>query len=489
MVEKDLAIAITNCCNKCCEFCYTDAKFTLESLEMDYIEFEELTTEEWQKSQDELKAIETKRDELEDRFRKQNSEKDNLKQAIAECQVKLIRAQELIERLKLLQPPGGTARGLAEARAVADRIGYPVLVRPSYVLGGRAMEICHEPSKLEGFLQQALEASPDAPVLIDKFIEDAIEVDADAVADGRDVIVAGLLEHIEEAGTHSGDAAMAFPPHSLSDRQIGQITDITAALARALNVCGLMNVQYAVKGSLVYVLEVNPRASRTVPFISKATGVPWAKIATRCMVGVSLKEQGVKPVAIDHICIKESVFPFNKFLGNDTVLGPEMKSTGEVMGIDMDFGRAFAKSEIAAYQRLPSTGRVFISVCDQDKRAAVSIAKRLVQMGFEIVSTSGTHKILSRHGIPAMLLKKISEGRPNVLDLMRNGELVLAINTPSGKGHHTDEARIRTALVARNIPLITTIAGAEAAVTGIESMREGYSVKPLQDYYKALRNA
>jgi carbamoyl-phosphate synthase large subunit len=239
----------------------------------------------------------------------------------------------------------------------------------------------------------------------------------------------------------------------------------------------------------VYVLEVNPRASRTVPFISKATGVPWAKIATRCMAGVSLKEQGVKPVTIDHICIKESVFPFNKFLGNDTVLGPEMKSTGEVMGIDMDFGRAFAKSEIAAYQRLPSKGSVFISVCDQDKRAAISIAKRLKQMGFDIVSTAGTHKILARHGIPVVLLKKISEGRPNILDMMRNGELALAINTPSGKGHHTDEAKIRTSLVARNIPLITTIAGAEAAVTGIESMREGYSVKPLQDYYKAMKKS
>jgi carbamoyl-phosphate synthase large subunit len=422
----------------------------------------------------------------------------NLAQGLREAGVKIIGTSvdsimaaedrklfnELVHRLQLLQPPGGTATGLAEARAVAERIGYPVLVRPSYVLGGRAMEICHDPSMLEGFLHQALEASPDAPVLIDKFIEDAIEVDVDAVADGREVLVAGLLEHIEEAGTHSGDAAMALPPFSLSDRQVRKIAEITEKLALELKVCGLMNVQFAVKGSLVYILEVNPRASRTVPFVSKATGIPWAKVATKCMAGVSLREQGVQPVVPEHISVKESVFPFAKFLGNDTVLGPEMKSTGEVMGIDMDFGRAFAKAEMAAYQALPLAGKVFISVCDQDKRGAVSIAKRLAQLGFTIVSTGGTHKTLARHGVPAVLLRKISEGRPNILDLLRNGEIALAINTPSGKGHHTDEARIRVALVARNIPLITTLAGAEAAVTGIESMKAGYGVKALQDYYR-----
>jgi carbamoyl-phosphate synthase large subunit len=309
-------------------------------------------------------------------------------------------------------------------------------------------------------------------------------VDVDAVADGREFLVAGLLEHIEEAGTHSGDAAMALPPFSLSDRQVRRIVEITEKLALELKVCGLMNVQFAVKGSLVYILEVNPRASRTVPFVSKATGVPWAKVATKCMAGVSLREQGVQAVVPEHISVKESVFPFAKFLGNDTVLGPEMKSTGEVMGIDMDFGRAFAKAEMAAYQALPLAGKVFISVCDQDKRGAVSVAKRLVQLGFTVVSTGGTQKILARHGIPAVPLRKISEGRPNILDLLRNGEIALAINTPSGKGHHTEEARIRVALVARNIPLITTLAGAEAAVTGIESMKAGYGVKALQDYYR-----
>ncbi|MCW8133475.1 MAG: carbamoyl-phosphate synthase large subunit [Planctomycetota bacterium] len=392
---------------------------------------------------------------------------------------------DLVIRLKLLQPPGGTAMSLDEAKVVAEKIGYPVLVRPSYVLGGRAMEICHAPEMLEGFVAKAFEASPDAPVLIDKFLEDAIEVDVDAVADGQDVIVAGLLEHIEEAGTHSGDAAMALPPHSLSDGQIRKIEQITDKLARELKVCGLMNVQFAIKGELVYVLEVNPRASRTVPFVSKATGIPWAKVAAKCMAGVSLRQQGVtKTVIPEHISVKESVFPFNKFLGNDTVLGPEMKSTGEVMGLDDDFGRAFAKAQMAAGQTLPMTGKVFITVNDEDKRAAVSIAKRLAQLGYTILSTGGTHKILTRHGIKADRLKKISEGRPNILDLAKNNEVAFVINTPTGKGHHTDEAKIRSLMVARNIPCITTIAGADAAVTGIESMKNGWTVKALQDYYK-----
>ncbi|MCZ7649004.1 MAG: carbamoyl-phosphate synthase large subunit [Planctomycetota bacterium] len=391
----------------------------------------------------------------------------------------------LIRRLKLLQPPGETATSLAEARACAERIGYPVLVRPSYVLGGRAMEICYEPSMLEGFVQQAFEASPDAPVLIDKFIEDAIEIDVDAVSDGEQVIVAGVLEHIEEAGTHSGDAAMCLPPHSLSDGQVAKIRETTTRLAKALNVCGLMNVQFAMKSDLLYVLEVNPRASRTVPFVSKATGIPWAKVAAKCMVGVTLKEQGITgPVETEHIAIKESVFPFNKFLGNDTVLGPEMKSTGEVMGLDTDFGRAFAKAQMSAYQTLPLTGAVFISVNDADKRAVVGIAKRLRALGFKLVSTGGTHKMLARHGVPVERAKKISEGRPNMLDMSRSGQIDLVINTPTGKGHHTDEAKIRSAMVARNIPCITTIAAAEAVVLAIESMSQGYGVKALQDYFK-----
>jgi carbamoyl-phosphate synthase large subunit len=278
---------------------------------------------------------------------------------------------------------------------------------------------------------------------------------------------------------------MALPPHSLSDNQVAQIAAITRKLAQALHVVGLMNIQFAVKGETVYVLEVNPRASRTVPFVSKATGIPWAKVAAKCMVGVSFKHQGISaPPTPEHIAIKESVFPFNKFLGNDVILGPEMKSTGEVMGIDTDFGRAFAKAQMAASQTLPSKGKVFLSVCDADKRDAVQLAKELVRIGFTIVTTAGTHKTLARHAIPSERVRKISEGRPNMLDLVKNKEIALVINTPTGKGHFTDEARIRTAMVANNIPCFTTIAGAQAAVTAIESVRDGYTVKALQDYFK-----
>ncbi|MCY3020221.1 MAG: carbamoyl-phosphate synthase large subunit, partial [Planctomycetota bacterium] len=321
----------------------------------------------------------------------------------------------LVERLNLNQASGGTATNVQEAKQIAARIGYPVLVRPSYVLGGRAMEICYHPSNLVPYIEAALEAGPDAPVLIDKFLEDAIEVDVDAVADGTDVVIAGVLEHIEEAGTHSGDAAMALPPHSLSDSQIAEISETTRKLAEELKVVGLMNIQYAVKGKTVYVLEVNPRASRTVPFVSKATGIPWAKVAAKCMVGLTLKQQGISASReVEHICVKESVFPFNKFLGNDTILGPEMKSTGEVMGIDTDFGRAFAKAQMAAGQTLPSKGKVFLSVCDADKRDGVQLAKELVRLGFSIITTAGTHKTLARHSIPSQPVRKISEGRPNI---------------------------------------------------------------------------
>ena len=395
----------------------------------------------------------------------------------------------LVDQLKLNQAPSSTATTVEEAKQVAARIGYPVLVRPSFVLGGRAMEICYDPAKLVPYVEAAFEAGPDAPVLIDKFLEDAIEVDVDAISDGTDVLLAGVLEHIEEAGTHSGDAAMALPPHSLSDSQIAQITDITRRLAYALKVVGLMNIQFAVKGETIYVLEVNPRASRTIPFVSKATGVPWAKVAAKCMVGESLKSQGITHAPVpEHICVKESVFPFNKFLGNDTVLGPEMKSTGEVMGIDTDFGRAFAKAQMAAGQTLPAKGKIFLSVSDADKRDAVQLAKQLVRLGFTIVTTEGTHKTLARQGIKSERVKKISEGRPNMLDLVKNGDITLVINTPTGKGHHTDEAKIRTAMVSHNIPCITTIAGAQAAVTGIESMLQGYEVKALQLFFAGSRD-
>jgi carbamoyl-phosphate synthase large subunit len=390
----------------------------------------------------------------------------------------------LIKRLKLVQPPGEAAMGPAEALQIAERIGYPVLVRPSFVLGGRAMEICHDPEQARNFLKEAFEVAEDAPVLVDKFIEDAIEVDVDAVSDGQEVIIAGMLEHIEEAGTHSGDAGMCLPPHSLSDAQCAKLADITRRLAGEMRVCGLINVQFAVKGGTAYILEVNPRASRTVPFIGKATGVPWAKIAAKCMVGVSLREQGVQASPpLRHLAVKESVFPFNKFPGNDILLGPEMKSTGEVMGIDVDFGRAFAKAQMAAGQTLPQSGNVFLSVCDKDKREGALLAERLQQLGYQILTTAGTHKTLARLGIHSTVVLKISEGKPNLLDYVENGQLAFAINTPSGRGHYTDEAKIRSTLVVRNIPCFTTMAAAHAVVTGISRIKNGYDVKALQDYY------
>jgi len=339
---------------------------------------------------------------------------------------------------------------------------------------------------LREFVQRAVEASPEHPILIDKFLEDAIEIDVDAVADGESCVIAGIMEHIEEAGIHSGDSACVTPPYSLSDELIEELKQNTYALARELQVVGLMNIQYAIKNDTVYVLEVNPRASRTVPFISKATGVPWAKVAAKIMVGKRLHELGIdREVEIDHIAVKESVLPFNRFYGVDTVLGPEMKSTGEVMGIDTDFGMAFAKSQIGAGVNIPLRGRVFISVMNKDKRPIVFIAKKLSDFGFEIVATKGTAKVLMNNGIPVQTVFKVGEGRPDIVDRMKNHEIDLVINTPSGKKPKADEVAIRTQAVARNIPCITTLSGASAVVNGIESLlKRGISVTSIQEFHR-----
>ncbi len=403
------------------------------------------------------------------------------------------RFSKLAERLGLLQPKGGMAKDFDQARRVARDIGYPVLVRPSYVLGGRAMEIVYDDEMLERFMALAIHVSPDHPVLIDKFLEDAIEVDVDVVADSTgDVVIGGILEHIEEAGVHSGDSSCTVPPYTLSDSQVERIREISRALARELSVVGLMNVQLAVKSNQIYLIEVNPRASRTVPFVSKAVGVPLAKVAARVMVGRTLKDLGIGgEFELDHISVKTSVFPWRRFPGVDIVLGPEMRSTGEVMGINGDFGAAFAKAQAAAGQPLPTSGTVFISVKDADKRAVIHIAKRLHDAGFEIIATQGTFKVLRRNGIPdCRLVFKIAEGRPNILDAIKNGQVCLVINTPSGKDPRADEAKIRTHAVIQNIPVLTTLSAASAAVNGIEAMRragDGWlGVRALQDYHAAV---
>jgi carbamoyl-phosphate synthase large subunit len=398
------------------------------------------------------------------------------------------RFQALLNKLRLIQPPNGTATSFDEARRVAEDIGYPVVVRPSYVLGGRAMEIVYDESSLERFVQRAVEASSTHPILIDKFLEDAIEIDVDAVSDGSSCIIAGIMEHIEAAGIHSGDSACVTPPHSLSDELIEQLKQNTYALARELQVVGLMNIQYALKNDVIFILEVNPRASRTVPFISKATGIPWAKVAAKVMVGKTLRELGIeREVEIHHIAVKESVFPFKRFYGVDPVLGPEMKSTGEVMGIDTDFGVAFAKSQISAGASIPMKGRIFISVMNKDKRSIVFVAKKLADLGFEIVATKGTAKVLANNGIPVQSVFKVGEGRPDIVDRMKNGEIQLVINTPSGKKPKADEGAIRSQAVAHNIPCITTLSGAEAAVNGIESLlKKGISVNSIQEYHRDI---
>ncbi len=393
------------------------------------------------------------------------------------------RFRQIIEKLGLRQPPSDTAVTLEQARRIAERIGYPVVVRPSFVLGGRAMEIVYDEPSLDRYMTYAVEASPERPVLIDKFLEDAFEIDVDAVADGSRTIVGGVMEHIEEAGIHSGDSACAIPPFSLPTPIIQELKRQAYVLAEALKVRGLMNIQFAVKDGEVYVLEVNPRASRTVPFVSKATGMNLAQIAARVMVGRTLDEQGVTTEPEPrYVSVKESVFPFAKFPGVDIVLGPEMRSTGEVMGIDTTFPAAFAKSQLAASSRLPKVGNVFVSVTQRDRKAILPIAERLVALGYKLLCTGGTGRDFAEYGIPFESVRKIHEGRPNLLDHLANGQIALILNTPSGRGARTDEGRIRAAAVSHGIPCITTLAGARAAVAALERQRQGeFEVYALQD--------
>jgi carbamoyl-phosphate synthase large subunit len=399
----------------------------------------------------------------------------------------------MLDRLKIPQPPNGLATNEEEALAASKKVGYPVLVRPSFVLGGRAMQIVYADEELRYYMRHAVEASPERPVLVDKFLEEAIEVDVDAIADigigGATVVIGGFLEHIEFAGCHSGDAAMVLPPHSLGKDVIETMRQYTHAMAQELKVAGLMNVQFAVKGKDVWVLEVNPRASRTVPFVSKAIGRPLAKLAAKVMTGQKLTELSfTEEIWPKHFSVKESVFPFSKFPGQDILLGPEMRSTGEVMGIGSDWGMAYAKSQMAAQPALPTSGKVFISVRDSDKVKVVPIAKKLVELGFVLCATTGTAKVLTEAGLPVQLLFKLQEGRPNCLDLIKNGELQLIINTPAGKTPRVDEVKIRTAAVQNRVSIMTTLAGAKAAALGIETLRKrGLKVRPLQDYHRAGR--
>jgi carbamoyl-phosphate synthase large subunit len=396
------------------------------------------------------------------------------------------RFQVLVRRLGLAQPANGTALDIQQARHAARRIGYPVLLRPSYVLGGRAMEIVYDDSGLVRYMQRAIEASPGKPVLIDKFLEAAQEVDVDCLSDGQQTLIGGVMQHIEEAGIHSGDSACVIPPHSLPATVVEEIKRQTREMARELCVRGLMNVQFAVtRDSTVYVLEVNPRASRTVPFVSKATGVPLARYAALVMVGKTLAELGLRQEVVPrHFSVKESVFPFNKFPGVDIILGPEMRSTGEVMGIDDNFPMAFAKSQLAASSELPSSGTVFISVADRDKQDIVPVARGLQQLGYRLVSTRGTAEAIRNAGIPVEMIHKLREGRPNLIDHMKNDHIALVINTPSGKGAHTDEGQIRAAAVAHGVTCITTLAAAQAALEACRALRQQpLRVSALQERY------
>ena len=397
------------------------------------------------------------------------------------------RFQKLLQNLGLKQPSNRTARTETEALRMAAEIGYPLVVRPSYVLGGRAMEIVHEERDLERYMREAVKVSNDSPVLLDRFLNDASEVDVDALCDGQDVFIGGVMEHIEQAGVHSGDSACSLPPYSLSAELQDELRRQTRLMAKALNVCGLMNVQFAIQKGVVFVLEVNPRASRTVPFVSKATGLQLAKIAARCMVGQSLASQGVtKEVIPDYFSVKEAVFPFIKFRGVDTILGPEMKSTGEVMGVGLSFSEAFVKSQLAASVRLPSSGQVFISVKESDKPKAVKIARELESAGFTILATRGTAAAISSVGIAVTAVNKVTEGRPHVVDMIKNNEIVLIINTVDEKRKAISDSRsIRTSGLAARVTIYTTIWGAEAATAGIRNRGE-LIVYPIQDLHAQL---
>ncbi|MCW6036330.1 carbamoyl-phosphate synthase large subunit [Spirulina subsalsa FACHB-351] len=395
------------------------------------------------------------------------------------------RFEKILHELDIKQPPNGIARSYEEALAIANRITYPVVVRPSYVLGGRAMEIVYSDEELERYMTFAVQVEPDHPILIDKFLENAVEVDVDSITDHTgQVVIGGIMEHIEQAGIHSGDSACSLPYTSLSQASVDTIRTWTVRIAQALKVVGLMNIQYAVQGDTVYILEANPRASRTVPYVSKATGVPLARMASLVMSGKSLAELNfTEEPKLRHVAVKEAVLPFNKFPGADTLLGPEMRSTGEVMGIDQTFGKAFAKAEIAAGEKLPLSGTVFVSTNDRDKPLVVPIVKDFIELGFKIIATAGTYQVLKEQGVPAELVLKLHEGRPHVLDAIKNEQIQLIINTPSGQEAREDGILIRRTCLAYKIPLITTLAGAKATVSAIRILQtEPLGVKALQDY-------
>jgi carbamoyl-phosphate synthase large subunit len=394
------------------------------------------------------------------------------------------RFAQLLNRLAIEQPDNGIARSYEAAFEIAGRLGYPVLVRPSYVLGGRAMQIVYDSEELRNYMTHAVAASPEHPVLIDKFLDDAVEVDVDALGDGEHVVIGGIMEHIERAGVHSGDSACSLPPKSIPPAIQDEIRRHTIALAKALSVNGLMNVQFAVQKAKVYVLEVNPRASRTVPFVSKAIGVPLAKIAARIMIGRKLKELGfTSEVTPKHMSVKEAVFPFNKFPGVDTILGPEMKSTGEVMGIDASFGLAFAKAQLSGGMRLPKSGAVFVSVGDEDKPSITKAADKLHRAGFQIIASRGTAAHLEARGIPAEVVNKVQEGSPHIADRIKNGDVAMVINTPTDAHSHADSYLLRRYALDYQVPYFTTIAGAEAAAEAIEYLKQkDFDVQALQDY-------
>jgi carbamoyl-phosphate synthase large subunit len=395
------------------------------------------------------------------------------------------RFKVLIDDLKLRQPPNATGFDYPTVKKIANKIGYPVLVRPSHVLGGRAMEIVYSDEELEQFMARAVDASPERPILIDKFLDNAIEIDVDAVCDGKDVTIGAVMEHIEEAGVHSGDSACAIPAQHLPAKIQDEIRKQTVMLAKGLNVIGLINIQFAVQRNVVFILEVNPRASRTVPFVSKAIGVSLANIATQVILGRTLKEIGfTKEIIPKHISVKEAVFPFARFEGIDTQLSPEMKSTGEVMGISDEFGLAFAKAQLGAGQRLPTTGNVFMSITDRNKvKALLKVAQDLNQLGFTIYATRGTSKWLDQNGVPNKLINKVSEGKPNVVDMIINKNVGLIFNTPSGKTPRLDEVKIRSTAWLRSVPIVTTVPGATAVVEAIAKLKEHpYKVKTIQEY-------
>jgi len=396
------------------------------------------------------------------------------------------RFQKMIQKLGLIQPANATARDSDEAVRLAAEIGYPLVVRPSYVLGGRAMEVVYGEDDLRRYMREAVSVSNDSPVLLDRFLDNAVELDVDAICDGRDVLIGGVMEHIEQAGVHSGDSACSLPPYNLSTEMQAELRDQVVKMARALKVIGLMNTQFAIQDNVIYVIEVNPRASRTVPFVSKATGLPLAKIAARCMVGITLAQQGAtREIVPPYFSVKEAVFPFAKFPGIDPLLGPEMKSTGEVMGVGRSFAEAYAKSQLAAGVVLPKAGKVFLSVRDADKPRVAAVARRLLEQGFELYATRGTAAVLAAAGVPCQRINKVAEGRPHIVDMIKNDEVSLIINTTEGKQAIKDSYAIRREALNRKVSYTTTMAGAEATGLALPYLGAG-EVRSLQQLHKEL---